>query len=163
MWKSPDGKTNNQTDHILIDKRKASSMLHVKSCGGASSDSNHYLVRWRYRCKIAYSKYEPNRTTRMFYTVALREASMVRRFQQQWEEEFGKLQIEQATKEESQIEEDWKQLKEVIKEAAEQTIGYQPKPERRGWFGNECRRILDEKNAAYKKWIDRLTRTKRLE
>jgi hypothetical protein len=73
---------------------------------------------------------------------------MVTRFQQQLEE-FGKLLIEQATKEESQIEENWKQLKEVIKEAAEQTIGYQPKPDRRGWFDDECRRALEEKNAAY--------------
>jgi hypothetical protein len=75
-------------------------------------------------------------------------------------EEFG---TEQATKEENQIEKDWKQLKDVIKEAAEQTIGYKPKPDRRGWFDNECRRALEEKNAAYKKWIDRPTRAKRLE
>jgi len=113
-WRSPDGKTSNQIDHILIDKRNASSMLDVKSCRGASSDSDHYLVRGRYRCKIVNSKYEPNRTTRRFHTDVLREASMVTRFQQQLEEEFGKLQTEQATKEESQIEEDWKQLKEVV-------------------------------------------------
>jgi hypothetical protein len=37
------------------------------------------------------------------------------------------------------------------------------KPDRRGWFDDECRRALDEKNAAYKKWIDRPTRAKRLE
>jgi L-fucose mutarotase/ribose pyranase (RbsD/FucU family) len=49
IWKSPDGKTSNQIDHILIDKRKASSMLDVKSCRGASSDCDHYLVRGRYR------------------------------------------------------------------------------------------------------------------
>jgi len=73
-------------------------MLDVKSCRGASSDSDHYLVRGRYRCKIANSKYEPNRATRGFHTDALREASMVTRFQQQLEEEFGKLQTEQATK-----------------------------------------------------------------
>ena len=138
-------------------------MLDVKSCRGASSDSDHYLVRGRYRCKIANSKYEPNRATRGFHTDALREASMVTRFQQQLEEEFGKLQTEQATKEESQIEEDWKQLKEVIKETAEQTIGYQPKPDRRGWFDDDCRRALEDKNAAYKKWIDRPARAKRLE
>ena len=84
------------------------------------------------------------------------------RFQQQLEE-FGKLQTEQATKEESQVEEDWKPLKEVIKEAAEQTIGYRPKPDSGGWFDDECRRALEENNAAYKKWIDRPTRAKRLE
>jgi hypothetical protein len=48
-------------------------------------------------------------------------------------------------------------------EAAEQTIGYQPKPDRRGWFDDECGRALEEKNAAYKKWIDRPTRDKRME
>ena len=65
-WRSPDGKTNNQTDHILIDKRNASSILDVKSCRGASSDSDHFLVRGKYRCKIAYSKHELNRNTKNF-------------------------------------------------------------------------------------------------
>ena len=71
-WRSPDGKTNNQIVHILIDRRNASSMLDVKSRRGASSDSDHHLVRGKYTCKIAYNKYEPNRTTtRRFYTDAL--------------------------------------------------------------------------------------------
>ena len=48
-------------------------------------------------------------------------------------------------------------------EAAEQTIEFQPKPNRRGWFDDECRKALGEKNAAYKKWIDRPTRAKRME
>ena len=135
----------------------------MKSRRGANSDSDHYLVRGKYGCKIAYNKHEPNRTTRRFHIDALREVSMVRRFQQQLEEEFGKLETEQVTEEESHMEEEWKQLKEVIKEAAEQAIGYQPRPDRRGWFDNECRRALEEKNAAYKKWIDRPTRAKRLE
>jgi hypothetical protein len=47
---------------------------------------------------------------------------MIRRFQQQLEEEFAKLGTEQVTGGESHIEEEWKRLKEVIKEAAEQTI-----------------------------------------
>jgi len=46
-------------------------MLDVKSCRGASSDSDHYLVRGKYRCKTAYNKYEPNRTTRRFHIDAL--------------------------------------------------------------------------------------------
>jgi hypothetical protein len=74
-WRSLDGKTNNQTDHILIHK---SSMMDVKLCRGANSDSEHYLVRGKYR------SYEPNRTRRL-HVDAVQEASMVRRFQQQLE------------------------------------------------------------------------------
>jgi exonuclease III len=65
-WRSPDGKTNNQTDHILIDKRNASSIQDVKSWRGASSDCDHFLVRGKYRCKIAYNKQEPNRNAKKF-------------------------------------------------------------------------------------------------
>jgi endonuclease/exonuclease/phosphatase family metal-dependent hydrolase len=79
IWRSPDGKTYNQIDHILIDKRNASSILDVKSCRGASSDSDHYLVRGEYRRKIAYNKHVPNRTTRRFHVDALRESSTARR------------------------------------------------------------------------------------
>jgi hypothetical protein len=38
-WTSSDWKTNNQTDHILID-----SALDVRSFSGADCDTDHYLV-----------------------------------------------------------------------------------------------------------------------
>jgi hypothetical protein len=60
--RSPDEETNNQIDHTLTDERNASNMLDVKLCRGASSDFDRCSVRGRYRCKIAYSKYEPNGT-----------------------------------------------------------------------------------------------------
>ena len=72
--------------------------------------------------QIAYSKQKPNRTTRRLHIDALQEASMVRRFLQQLEE-FGKLETEWVTEEKNCTEEDQKQLKEVIMEEAEQTIG----------------------------------------
>jgi len=68
-----------------------------------------------------------------------------------------------VTEEKSHIEEHWKQLKEVIMEAEEQRIRYQPKPDRKGWCDDECCKALEEKNTAYKKWIDRPTRAKRME
>jgi len=44
IWTSPDGKTHNQTDHILIDGRCHLSLLDVRSFMGADCDTVHYLV-----------------------------------------------------------------------------------------------------------------------
>jgi hypothetical protein len=52
MWRSPDGNTYNQIDHALIDRRNASSIIDVRTCRGANGDSDHYLVKAVYRCRI---------------------------------------------------------------------------------------------------------------
>jgi hypothetical protein len=43
-WKSADGKTHNQIDHILIDRRRHSSVLDVRFFRGSDCDSDHNLV-----------------------------------------------------------------------------------------------------------------------
>jgi hypothetical protein len=55
-WTSPDGKTHNQIDHILIDRRRHSSILDVRSFRGADCDSEHYLVVAKIRERLAVSK-----------------------------------------------------------------------------------------------------------
>jgi endonuclease/exonuclease/phosphatase family metal-dependent hydrolase len=53
-WRSPDGKTYNQIDHVLIDRRNASSIIDVRTCRAANGDSDHYLVKAVYRCRMAW-------------------------------------------------------------------------------------------------------------
>jgi hypothetical protein len=55
-WVSPDGIVFNQIDHILIDRRFASSILDMRSYRGANCDSYHYLVKIRFRCRINISR-----------------------------------------------------------------------------------------------------------
>jgi len=43
-WTSPDGKTHNQIDHVLIDRRWHSSVLDLRSFRGADCDIDHYLM-----------------------------------------------------------------------------------------------------------------------
>jgi endonuclease/exonuclease/phosphatase family metal-dependent hydrolase len=51
-WLSPDGLTANEIDHILIDKRFVSSILDVRSHRGAHYNSDHYLIKIKYRARI---------------------------------------------------------------------------------------------------------------
>jgi hypothetical protein len=53
---SPDGKTHNQIDHILIDTRRHSSIHDVRSFRAADCDTDHYLVVAKVRERLAVSK-----------------------------------------------------------------------------------------------------------
>lgn len=43
-WKSPDGLTTNQIDHILINRKWHRSLQDDRVCRGADANSDHYLV-----------------------------------------------------------------------------------------------------------------------
>jgi hypothetical protein len=60
-WASPDGKIHNQIDHILIDRRRHSSILDVRSFRAADCDTDHYLVVAKVRERLAVSKQATHR------------------------------------------------------------------------------------------------------
>ena len=53
MWISPDGRTKNQIDHVLIDGRHCSDVLDVRSCRGPNVDSDHYLVKAVVKARVS--------------------------------------------------------------------------------------------------------------
>jgi len=55
-WTSAGGKTHNQIDHTLIDRRWQSGLLDVRSFRGADCDSDHCLVDAKVRERLAVSK-----------------------------------------------------------------------------------------------------------
>jgi hypothetical protein len=55
-WTSPDGKTPNQIDCILIERRQHSGILDVESFRAAECDANQYLVVAKVRERLAVSK-----------------------------------------------------------------------------------------------------------
>jgi hypothetical protein len=54
-WNSPAGKTHDQIDHILIDKRRHSNVVAVRSFRGAECDSDIYLVVTEVRKRLSVS------------------------------------------------------------------------------------------------------------
>jgi hypothetical protein len=62
-WTSPDGNASNQIDQASAETRRASNILDVRSYRGANCDSDHYLVRIKYRGRIT-TKINKNNTCR---------------------------------------------------------------------------------------------------
>jgi exonuclease III len=60
-WTFPDGKTHNQIDHILVDRRRHSNTLGVRSYRAADCDTDHYLVLAKFREQLAVNKQKSQR------------------------------------------------------------------------------------------------------
>jgi endonuclease/exonuclease/phosphatase family metal-dependent hydrolase len=60
-WTTPDGKTHNQIDHILVDRRRRSNVLDVQSLRAADCDSGHYLVVAKVTERLAVNKQRSQR------------------------------------------------------------------------------------------------------
>jgi hypothetical protein len=60
-WTSPDGKTHNQIGHILIDRRRHSSILDVRSFRAADCDTDHYLMVAKVTGRLAVNKQTTHR------------------------------------------------------------------------------------------------------
>jgi hypothetical protein len=60
-WTSPDGKTHNQTDHILIYRRRHSNIPDLRSFRAAQCDTDHYLVVAKFRERLAVNKQTTHR------------------------------------------------------------------------------------------------------
>ena len=52
-WRSPDGRTVNQIDHVLVNGNMRTSILDTRVMIGADIYGEHYLVKTRIRLKLA--------------------------------------------------------------------------------------------------------------
>jgi hypothetical protein len=60
-WSSPDGKTHNQIDHILVDRRRHSNVFDVRSFRAADYETDHCLVVAKVKERLALNKQRSHR------------------------------------------------------------------------------------------------------
>jgi len=119
-WTSPDGNTHNQIDHILIEKRRNSSVLDVRVFRGADCDTDHYLVVAKVRERLAVSKQAAQRFDgERFNLKKLNELEVRKEYQIEITNRFTALE---NLGDDEDINRAWENVKENIKTSAKESL-----------------------------------------
>jgi hypothetical protein len=135
-WTSPDGKTHNQIDHILVDRRRYSNVLDVRSFRASDCDSDHYLVVAKVRERLAVNKQRSQRfDMERFNLKKLKDEEGKEQFRVEVSNGFAALD-ELDT--EVEINSAWETIRENIKISAEESLGYFELKKHKPWFDEGC-------------------------
>jgi len=129
-WTSPDGKTHNQIDHVLIGRRWHSSVLDVRSFRGDDCDIDHYLVIAKVMERLAVGKQAAQRFDRQRFNLRKCNEPEVRE-QNQIDITNGFAALENLNDVE-EVNRTWKNIKENIQTSVEELKQNKP------WFDEEC-------------------------
>jgi len=155
-WCSPDGRTFNQIDHVLISGRHCSSIMDVRTLRGPNIDSDHFLVRVKLRARVAvHTKRQP--ALRRFDVERLKDDAVREEYTAKMESAI----IAETQNDDETVEAKWHRLHKTIQGVATEVMGWRGRKPRNDWFDEECQRALDEKNAARRKFLQSKTRASR--
>ena len=97
-WISPDQKTKNQIDHIVVDARHASNVLDVRTFRGANVDSDHFLVMAKIRSRISTPKLKRDRvSSAITMRDALKQQDLSKKFSEEISRKLRSINTDSTT------------------------------------------------------------------
>ena len=117
-WRSPDGNTVNQIDHICVSRRWISSLQDVRAYRGADVASDHYMIVANLRIKLKTICRQQGENPLLSYNVAhLKDEKVKTEFDLDLKNRF------QAPQQEDNVEDDWFRFKDTVNKAADSVLG----------------------------------------
>jgi hypothetical protein len=151
IWASPDGKTHDQIDHILVDWRWRPSILKARSFRGADCDTDHYLVVAKVRERLAVSKQTAQKfDAERFNLKMLSELEVRKQYQLKISNRFAALENIIVSED---INRALENIKENIKISAQESLRLHERKQHKPRFDADCAEFLDKRTEAKIQWL----------
>jgi len=115
-------------------------------------DSDHFLVKAVIKQKLSVICKKKLKPALKWNKINLQNPSKLQEYRSLLHTKLTNLVPKQ------EINDEWEQIKTTIVNAARDVIQTQDTPPRNEWWDEECKKIIQEKNKARKKWLQLKTR-----
>ena len=140
-WRSPDGKTVTQIDHICVGRKWRSSLLDVRVVRSADIGSDHYLVRAKVRIRLSSAKNtrQPAREVPALEGLRSGNPEVRAKYQLALRNRFEALEPEES------LSGMWEQFKGVVGEASMEVLGSRPRRIRQQHLSQATRDLISQR------------------
>ena len=139
-WRSPNGRTVNQIDHVCISTKWSHSLLDVRSYRGADIGSDHYLVKSPMRIKLMGIEKVQASCRKAPAIEHLRDHSKVQEYCIALHNRFSSLPVEES------LDGEWELVKEGIKEVSMEVLGQRPRRRKQQHLSQETKDLITERS-----------------
>jgi hypothetical protein len=151
IWMFPDGKPHNQIGHILVDRRKHSNVLDVRSFRAAYCDSDHYLLVAKVEERLAVNKQRSQRFNLERFN--LKKLNDVEGKEQYLVEVSNRFAVLEDLDTEVEINSAWETIRGNIKISAKESLNYFEMKMHKPWFNEGRSELLDQRKQAKLQWL----------
>ena len=144
-WESPDGKTHNQIDYIIISKKWAGSVQYSRAFPSADCSSDHQLVLAGIKLKLKRKKVSTK--TRKTDTGRLKDeltnTEYIDTIERRWHTHLNEFFVS--------VDKEWASIRDVFHETGKQVLGRKICDRKREWLSDDTRRLMEERRVAKSK------------
>jgi hypothetical protein len=150
-WTPPDWNTHSQIDHTLIDRRRHSNVLDIRSFRAADCDTEHYLVVAKIRERLAVNKQGSHKfQMERFNLKKLNEVEGREKYRVEVSNRFAALEDLDA---EIEINTLWETTRENIKISGKESLDYYKLKQYKPWFDEGCSELLYKWKQVKLQWL----------
>ena len=142
-WMSNDGVTENQIDHITINRRFRKSLQDTRVMRSADVGSDHQLILAKVKIKLT-RVVKPKSSRTKYCVEKLKDLQIKEEFQLKLANRFDVLYNGSDQEEDDDLDQEWENIKQMYVSTCEEVLG-KPKVERKEWMSEATWKLVEER------------------